>query len=111
MEGVEFSSVLTSIARQNILKLKIANASILTTDAAEYKFTRPHVLLFMFNPFGASVMKAVAENIVKSGDFSPDYIHYCNPACLGELDTLPQYKRVISDARVAAWRKVKNESN
>ena len=110
VEGVEFSSVLSSIARKNILKLRIANASILTGDAAEYQFTRPHILLFMFNPFDASVMRVVAENIVKSGDFSPDYIHYCNPACARQLDGLPQYRRVISDSRVAAWQKIQFES-
>jgi SAM-dependent methyltransferase len=62
--GVEFSNELAGIAKQNLDHCGIT-ANLLLQDAAKFNFTSPTVL-FMYNPFGESVMREVASKVRQS---------------------------------------------
>jgi SAM-dependent methyltransferase len=75
--GVEFSEHLAKIARANLTKLHVTNATILLQDAAEYKFPEKPLLVFLFNPFGPDILRKVLQNLKRHTQ--PLYLVYCNP--------------------------------
>jgi SAM-dependent methyltransferase len=71
--GVEFSLDLCRIARRNLAKLNL-NAEILCQSARDYEFPRGSGVVFLYNPFGPSVLEPVLKSV------PPDcYVVYVNP--------------------------------
>lgn len=73
--GVEFSPSLARIARKNAAS--IPEITVYTEDASTFVFPRAPLLIFLHNPFGASVLQAVMENI--RGQGLSGFIAYVNP--------------------------------
>ena len=63
IDGVEISESLTRIARRNIERLKIANAHIFCSDAADFSDLDRYTHVYMCNPFPEPVMRCVLSNI------------------------------------------------
>jgi SAM-dependent methyltransferase len=83
--GVEVSSYLISIARDNIerarKKLTCQDIRLFQSDAAQYQVLNDVTVCFLFNPFRGEVLRDVFANIRKSLDKAPRRIAiiYHNP--------------------------------
>jgi SAM-dependent methyltransferase len=82
--GVEFAYELHEAAKENIAKLPASAASrvdLIHGDAAKYSFTLDPIIIYLFNPFGPTVIRQVAENALNSWRNAPRPVHilYMNP--------------------------------
>jgi SAM-dependent methyltransferase len=66
VDGVELSCELAGIARTNIRKLCLRNASVFCCDAAEFTDLDIYSHLYMYNPFPEPVLKDVLANLEAS---------------------------------------------
>ena len=69
IEGVELNTVLAGIARRNAAKWRAAGPArapirITCGDAVDFKFPHGPCLAFLFNPFGASVMRRLLARLL-----------------------------------------------
>lgn len=91
IKGVEFSSKLASVAKQNVSK----DVQVLCGDAGNYKFTDEPVVLFLYNPFGPEVLLRVLENLQGARQV---WVMYINPVhadmftMMFELGSSPAWK-------------------
>lgn len=95
--GVDFSSELNEIARTNLQNYRNRRRKSLRWrveygDAAEFRFPDENVVLFLFNPFDATILRGVLENIVAyiRGCRKSIYIVYCNPMNATVFDSCQQ---------------------
>ena len=83
--GVEFGEPLVQAARQNVEAIAesrdVSRISIVHADALEYDLPNEPSILFLYNPFGASVMEVVAERTRASLLAGPRelIVQYLNP--------------------------------
>ena len=75
LTGVELIENLSQAAETNLRRLGINRVSIFTMDVRSFRFSGSHVLIFMFNPFDASVLDKVVENL-KNHQNSETWIIY-----------------------------------
>ena len=66
IEGIELNPVLAGIARRNAAKWRAAGRErsrirVRCMDAVEFRFPKGPCVVFLFNPFGASVMRTLLE--------------------------------------------------
>jgi 16S rRNA G966 N2-methylase RsmD len=54
--GIDFSQALVDIANRNLAKLSYANIQFINADAIEWKIPDGNALIFLFNPFNASIL-------------------------------------------------------
>ena len=64
--GIELSSDLVAIAKENLRKLKIRNIDMVVGDATDLTELEGYNYFYFFNPFPANIMRAVVENIETS---------------------------------------------
>jgi predicted RNA methylase len=74
--GVELSPSLAEAARRNCVSFtswrQVCRAfDVVTGDAAEFTFPDGPLVVYMFNPFGAAIVRRVVTNLVASLDASP----------------------------------------
>lgn len=84
--GVELNPVLARIARQNISVWSQAgrartNIELVEADVTEYAFPQGYCVLFLFNPFGAPVMRRLLKSIAQQfaerpGQLDLLYVNY-----------------------------------
>jgi SAM-dependent methyltransferase len=87
--GVEFADELAAIARANIAKMKIANATIVFGDVAEYEVPASDLVVYLYNPFSIEIMrKVVAKLEAHRRDFPAKklYVIYKGPVCAPAID-------------------------
>lgn len=84
--GVEFAKELGQIARSNLAKMQVRNATVIHADAAEYKFPHRNIVIYLFNPFQEPVMQKVISNLQKSS-CEKLYVIYRVPECAPLLDS------------------------
>jgi|ERR1035437_232311 SAM-dependent methyltransferase len=84
--GVDFSPVLCDIARKNVkvFEAKMPGGPVIKVihaDAVQYEFPEVPLCLYLFNPFGVSVMESVLQHLSASLAKSPRmcWIVYKNP--------------------------------
>lgn len=82
VEGIELNPVLAGIARRNVAKWRAtgrarARMRITCGDAVEFSFPKRPCLVFLFNPFGAAVMRRLLVRLAEAFRDRP-----------GELDLL-----------------------
>jgi SAM-dependent methyltransferase len=95
--GVEFVAELASVARANVTKMGIVNASVVHADAAKFSFPEGDLLLYLFNPFTEEVMRKVVANLQKcSWTERKLYIVYNNPLFAAVLDSSSFLRRFAS---------------
>jgi SAM-dependent methyltransferase len=63
VDGIEISPYLASVARQNVQRLGISNATIVCTDAAEFRDYDDYTYIYMYNPFPEVVLRSVIGNL------------------------------------------------
>lgn len=100
--GVEFARELTDIAERNAARMRrrLAGATIenLCLDATAYRFRPDDRVIFMFAPFGKTVMHAVMANLRASLDEAPRRIHIVYTQA-DLLDTIIRHLPVREHAR------------
>jgi predicted RNA methylase len=77
--GVELNPTLVRIARRNLATWRKAGRSVAPMrmtcgDAAEFAFPDGPCVVFLFNPFGAAVMRRLLTNIAKRFEYRPGEI-------------------------------------
>ena len=84
--GVEFARELVEIASANLAKLAIMNAAVEHADAADFRFPRSDVVLYLYNPFSQEVVRQVVAKLQESCSRRL-YIIYKVPECAEVLDS------------------------
>ena len=67
--GVEISGALHEIARENVAQfepdaLRCRDIRLIHADAAEYKFPRGKLAVYLYNPFRAKILASVLEHLL-----------------------------------------------
>ena len=90
--GVEFAAELTEAARANlaapaVAKLANSRVELVCCDAANYEFPQEPLMIYLFNPFGAAIIRRIAQNALASwrSDPRPVEIIYMNPVHVSEF--------------------------
>ena len=105
--GVEFAPQLAETARANLQKTGAANALVIAVDAAEYVFPAGNLVVFLYNPFGAEVMRPVIANLRRS-DSRSLYVIYVRPvhaALFDEADFLEPLGSPAGRPNIQIWRR------
>ena len=84
--GVEFARELVQIARANLARMGVVNASVIHGDAAEFQFPDDDFVLYLYNPFSQEVMRRVIANLRRSRA-KRIFVMYFDPQCAGVLDS------------------------
>ncbi len=100
--GVELHPTLARIARRNLAIWRRAGRArsstrIVCQDAAQYRFATGPCLVFLFNPFGATVMKRFLKHLRTSfaGREGQLDLVYVNHEQEGILEAYPGFKRLF----------------
>lgn len=107
--GVEFAPSLHATAVRNIAAdrgpRRCPDVAAVLGDAAEFPIPAGPLVVFMFNPFGESVMARVLENLARSHRDEPRdmRILYWNPELAALLDRLG-FVRVTATSDFSAYR-------
>lgn len=99
--GYDLAAPLVAIANANAKKLRDAHPTrvpmrAIQANALEICITEQKIVLFLFNPFGASVMNALMGSIkqaIANGSVESLHIVYIHPVCACILDDSPWLKR------------------
>ncbi len=93
VKGIDYSPDLCAAAQRNLDELRTRSrrvfaAEVLCLDAADYPFTPDDSVVFLFNPFDATVLSAVLARLQKSLATHPRrvWIVYHYPAWRSVLD-------------------------
>lgn len=85
IEGIELNPVLAGIARRNVAKWKMTGRTrsrirVTCGDAVEFRFSKGPCVVFLFNPFGASVMRRLLAGLAEAFRERPGqlYLLYVN---------------------------------
>ena len=76
IEGIELNAILANIARRNAAKWRAAGKArsrmrVSCRDVVEFEFPKAPCLVFLFNPFGASVMRRLLTRIASAFEERP----------------------------------------
>jgi hypothetical protein len=95
--GVEIDAELVAQARANLSRSRLRHRPIEIVEAGADTFPQEEsTVIFMFNPFGAGTMRAVAGRIAEglARNPRPLRIAYLHPFFASELDALPCLERL-----------------
>lgn len=97
VDGLDISDHLLSIAKTNLKKLNIGNVMLLHTNAATFTDLDKYTMVYMFNPFPDSIMKAVMSNLDLSIKKHPREITiiYNNPVCHDVIVSVSDFRIVM----------------
>lgn len=103
--GVEFSAELAAVARQNLRQLGL-DAEVMEADASQFQFVDSDLLIYMYNPFGKSVMLDVIENLAewRRRYSRRAFVVYINPVCRGEFDSSPLLQSLVRTPDLGIWK-------
>jgi SAM-dependent methyltransferase len=83
--GVEFVPAFADVARKNLAiaaaKGMRSDIEVVTGDATQFDFPSGPLLVYLFNPFDSSIIRRVAQNVMKSwrAERRPVFVVYANP--------------------------------
>lgn len=87
--GVEFADELAAIARANLARMNIAAATIVHGDVVEYELPATDLVVYLYNPFSAEIMRKVVAKLETHLRATPArklYVIYKGPVCAALLD-------------------------
>ncbi|MFA6155530.1 class I SAM-dependent methyltransferase [Mesorhizobium sp.] len=109
--GVEFSHELHIIANNNLRKYRSrkqarSTVSTLHLDAANYRFPSGNLVIFLFNPFGESVLRSVLANLERALIQEPRavWIIYFNAVFASVIEESFLFTRVEAAIPAAVFR-------
>ena len=96
IEGVEFASDLNAVAARNIARAVPdaagrARFTLQTCDALDYAIPDGPCVVYLYNPFGAALVEALADNLMRAHRAAPReiYVVYVNPRHRAAFERLP----------------------
>lgn len=102
VHGVELHPALTRIARRNLAAWRRSGKArsamrLHQSDACEFRFPAGPCLAFLFNPFGAQVMKRMLRHVAASFADRPGELDllYVNNEQEGEIESQPGMRRLF----------------
>lgn len=101
--GVEFSGPLVEIARNNAVRFGADNIFFVNADAATFPLPPGDNLVFLFNPFGESILKKFLEGNMDRFRQSRSVIAYCNDQhrlCLARAGFVTLFRNQDTQASV-----------
>jgi predicted RNA methylase len=104
--GVEFSPDLAAIARRNISRVGVS-AEIIEMDASDYNPPNGYLLIYMYNPFGTPILRAVAQNLLewrRRNATSVGFVVYVNPLCEEVFESFPEFELIGRRDRIRVWK-------
>jgi len=85
--GVEFARELVDLALENMERAG-CRAEVVHVDAAEYSFPLDNLIIYLYNPFGAEILRRVLASLQRIGEHREVYLLYLNPkndSCVREF--------------------------
>jgi predicted RNA methylase len=85
--GVEFAGELVHIARANVARFG-CHADILHADVAEYQFPEDNLVIYLYNPFGPTLLRPMLTSLQRISLVHDVYVIYVNPkygSCIQEF--------------------------
>lgn len=102
VDGIDYSQNLCAIAMQNLQRYREVtgrefDCNIETCDATDAVITPEHTVLFMFNPFAATVMEKVLDRVDVSLGLAPRdfWLIYHHPLWRANIARRPRYECVL----------------
>ena len=105
--GVEFVSELVEIASENLRKTR-TNATVVCGDAADYEFPAGSLIVYLYNPFNATIVSSVAQKLrLRNGKLwviyvNPEHGHLFEP-WMERLPLTPTQAKMFSPESVSIW--------
>jgi SAM-dependent methyltransferase len=100
--GVEFAPELAAVARSNCHRAAV-QATVLSQDAVQFPFPPGNIVVYLYNPFGPTVLDPVLDHLLESRP-AKCYIVYINPVHRRQcFDTRPQLRCLAEDTEYAVW--------
>ena len=106
--GVELNPDLAGIARRNVglsFERSKARIRVVQEDAANFRWPRGPLLVYLYNPFDCSLIEQIAANLAAAGKSGrgPVDLLYVNPTCAHVLTAKSFFKhlwttRIVMDA-------------
>lgn len=87
--GVEFASELVKTARANVAHVGF-NIEVLHADAADYEYPWDNLVVYLYNPFGPTLLRPMLKSLQRISAAHEVYIVYVNPVhdlCIQEFAT------------------------
>jgi SAM-dependent methyltransferase len=108
--GVEFVRELVEIAKENLRKTR-TNAMVVCADAACYEFPAGPLVVYLYDPFNATVVSSVAQKLrLRKGEL---WVVYVNPehgglfeSWMERMSLTPIQAQLFSPESVSIWHKV-----
>jgi predicted RNA methylase len=107
--GIEISDQLCEMSRRNVQKFSRANPQmspieIVCSDATQFRIPEDKLVLYLFNPFGESLIRQVARNIETRLDGSRTrmYVLYYNPRFAQALEEVRTARIRAASRRIRA---------
>ena len=99
--GVEFAPELAAVARLNCHRAAV-QATVLSQDAAQFPFPPGNIVVYLYNPFGPTVLNPVLDRLLESRP-AKCYIVYINPVHRQCFDTRPELRYLAENKGYAVW--------
>jgi SAM-dependent methyltransferase len=104
--GIELNEGLAGIAQRNValwssVARPRANIRVIRDDAANFRWPRPPLLVYLNNPFECELVERLATRIVEAAASGPGLVDliYVNPACADTLTRKGNF-RLLWDAQI-----------
>jgi predicted RNA methylase len=100
--GIEFAAKLAAVARKNCQRAGVS-ATVLSQDAAQFSFPPVDSVVYLYNPFGPTVMDPVLDRLLAATN-AKCYLVYVNPIHRRQcFDTRPRLRCVSASPEYAIW--------
>ena len=100
--GVEFATELAAVARKNCERAGV-KATVLSQDAVQFSFPPGNVVVYLYDPFGPSVLDPVLDRLLASTN-AKCYIVYVNPVHRRQcFDSRQRLRYVSGGPDYAIW--------
>jgi predicted RNA methylase len=100
--GVEFAPELAAVARKNCERAGV-EATVLAQDAAQFVFPSGNLVVYLYNPFGPTVMNPVLDNLLAKIS-AKCYVVYVNPVRRQQcFDSRSQLRLLRGELGYAIW--------
>lgn len=108
--GVEVSAALCETARDNLVRWRRTNDDIackdlrvVHADAASYRFPKGDLVVYLYNPFGETTLRTIAERLAEPTS-GMCYVLYHTPVHRAVFDTHAHFERVADLQFGAVYR-------
>jgi SAM-dependent methyltransferase len=100
--GVDFAKELATIASKNAARVGSSRISVVHRDARQFDLPPGPLLIFMYNPFSADILRTVMQRLLCYT--RPFYLAYVNPLHADVISSARAAEIVAKDHWCTIWR-------